>query len=734
MTLYFFALFTWEEAILHLFCAQGAFGWGMLFAPLMALPAAFLLGAACSCFQKKGNRRLARICAVIILVAYGSQLVYFAVFRTYYTLFSAAHGAQVLEFLPVIAATILKRAPYLLAMAAGILPVTLCRPPLLTFPHAGKRRVLAGVLAALAAQLLAMGGAALTPAVQNSPRTLYYNTRVLTASVDNLGLYTTLRHDFTDAVFGFEASGSGTVSAGGLIMGSYSGDSAASGSSSDSADSADSAADSTPADTVPREPNVLNIDFDALAASEQDSTIADMDRYFASVEPTYTNEMTGLFKGKNLIFVVAESFSPYAIDAERTPTLYKMQHDGFNFTHFYTGIWGVSTLDGEYVADMGLIPQQNVWSMYETRHNALPFTLGNQFLRLGYNTYAYHDGLYDYYSRNISHPHLGYEVYKGVNGGLTMTGEWPRSDEEMIDITTDEYIHDDAFHVYYMTISGHLPYSNSSGDAQAHKNWAAVENLPYTEPVKAYLAANMELDKAMKLLLDRLQAAGKLDDTVIVLSPDHYPYGLTNEEISEMAGHTVDTDFELYKSCLLIYNAATPGRTVTKYASSLDILPTVSNLFGLPFDSRLFSGRDIFSDASPLVMLVDHSFITDKVMYAAASGKVTPLTQAAADKDFLAQYISDTAKEVDDKFNYARKILQYDYYSHLPEDAFDTAAAGAASSGTAASGSGAGADGTADSGAAAGSGGAAQSAAAQSNAAVSSAASAPAAGSAGAAG
>ena len=36
-----------------------------------------------------------------------------------------------------------------------------------------------------------------------------------------------------------------------------------------------------------------------------------------------------MFKGKNLILLTAEGFSPYAIDQELTPTLYKLTHEGF---------------------------------------------------------------------------------------------------------------------------------------------------------------------------------------------------------------------------------------------------------------------------------------------------------------------------------------------------------------------------------------------------------------------
>src|SRR5690606_30821418 len=101
----------------------------------------------------------------------------------------------------------------------------------------------------------------------------------------------------------------------------------------------------------------------------------------------------------------------------------------------------------------------------------------------------------------------------------------PESDVEMIDVTTDEYVHDEPFHAYYMTVSGHLLY-NWGGNFIAAKNRQLVQDLPYGEAGKAYLATQIELDRALGLLLDRLEEAGVADRTLIVLSADHYPYGL----------------------------------------------------------------------------------------------------------------------------------------------------------------------------------------------------------------
>ena len=379
--------------------------------------------------------------------------------------------------------------------------------------------------------------------------------------------------------------------------------------------------DKEPAEDQPEpiyEPNILDIDFVQLIASETDDDIRDMHKYFSEVPPTNKNEYTGKYKGYNLILITAESFSPYAVHKDVTPTLYKMVHEGYNFTNFYTPIWEVSTLDGEYVACTSLLPKRGVWSLYFSGRISMPFTMGNQLRVLGYNTRAYHNHTYDYYRRDVSHPNMGYD-YKGIGNGLEMSKAWPRSDLEMMEKTIPEYLNDEPFHTYYMTVSGHMQY-NFMGNHMAIKNKELVKDLPYTEAGRAYMATQIEFDRAMEYLLNQLEEAGIAERTLIAISSDHYPYGLEKNELDDLAGHTLEKNFEFYKNTFILYTKGMEPVTIDKPCSSLDIIPTLSNLLGLEYDSRLLMGRDIFSDSEPLVIFLNRSFITDKGRYDAEKG------------------------------------------------------------------------------------------------------------------
>jgi len=406
--------------------------------------------------------------------------------------------------------------------------------------------------------------------------------------------------------------------------------------------------------------NIMDIDFETLIENESRANIRALHEYFSKEQPSQQNEFTGMFEGYNLIKFVAEGFSPIAVHEELTPTLYKMVHEGFHFTNFYTPSWGVSTSDGEYVACMGLFPKSGVWSFYRSRSNYLPFVMGNQLRNIGYFTVAYHNHTYSYYRRHLSHPNMGYD-YFGVGNGLVLPNTlWPNSDLEMMEATVDNYINNQPFHAYYMTVSGHLQY-NFGGNMMSRRNRDAVEHLPYSDSIKAYIACNLELEYALTYLMERLNEAGIAENTFIVLSTDHYPYGLdthnTYDAINEYYGRTIDRTFELYENHLIIYAQGMEPVTVDKPSSSVDIIPTISNLMGLEFDSRLLVGRDILSNSDPLVVFMDRSFIT-KNGRRVRNEEFIPNPGVTVD-EFYADYIRAI---IDAKFSVSTSILDLDYY------------------------------------------------------------------------
>lgn len=565
-------------------------------------------------------------------VFYCVQMVYNEIFGTYVTLYSVCHGTgQVLEFYEVAVENIKKEIIPICVVAVVVIAaiIIVCRMKSLVEkrPKAHSRVSITFLLILLLTATITSEYIVLSVEDDN-PKSPYQKVCAigeLKSTVESVGFIGGSTIDSFRAVFGFEPK----------------------------IKEVENYVEPVKNDNV-----IDSLDFKALAASEEDETLKNMHIYFGSQTPTKENNKTGIFKGKNLIFITAEAFSDFAVDPVYTPTLYKLQKEGFEFTNFYNPVWGTSTLDGEYVNLQGLVPKPGVWSMRESADNYLPFTFGNQFTNLGYISNAYHNHSVYYYDRDISHPNLGYD-FKGQGREYSFTETWPESDLEMIDKTTEDFLVRDKngeikpFNVYYLTVSGHLLYTFND-NYMSRKNAELVEDMPLSDSCKAYMAAQIELDRAIELLIERLDEAGVLEDTVIALAGDHYPYGLTAEEISEFRGHAIDEEYELYESTFLLWNSETKHEKVDKVCSNMDILPTLSNMFGLEYDSRLLMGKDIFSDSEGFVVFKDKDWITDR-------GTRRELSEESLD------YVSQMDKKAADMFNYSTLILDKDYYRKILE-------------------------------------------------------------------
>ena len=411
--------------------------------------------------------------------------------------------------------------------------------------------------------------------------------------------------------------------------------------------------------------NVIeSIDFTALADSTDSDILKATDEYLANATPTRKNNYTGLLKDYNLITICAESFCPWFISEELTPTLYKLSHTGILFENYYGTFQSVTT-NGEYTMCMGLYPDMSRTktdsSFNVAGTNYLPFCLGNALKGMGYQAWGYHDYIGDFYNRNITHANMGY-TFKAADSGLAMKIDWPSSVLEMMEASVDDYINSgEPFHAYYMTFSGHYQYNWDN--AMSAKNRDAVKDLPYSEPVKAYIACNLELEYALEYLMQRLEEAGVADKTCIVLTNDHYPYGLTEDEYNELAGQTLDTTFEKYRNSFICY---VPGLSenivVDEYCSTADILPTLLNLFGVDYDSRLLAGTDALSSGLHVAVLSDKSFLTKTFRYDAGTETVIPADESITVSDGL---VKTYRLYVDSRFQLSGNILNSDYYAHV---------------------------------------------------------------------
>ncbi len=319
-----------------------------------------------------------------------------------------------------------------------------------------------------------------------------------------------------------------------------------------------------------------------------------LNEYFNKENTSESNAYTGLFKGKSLLIIQAESLNNYAISEELTPTLYRMKNSGIDFTNFDTPLLIGSTSDSEFMANTSFIPEAQGYSVcYQYVDNTYPLTLGNIFKENGYKTNAFHNNYKDYYNRDITFSGYGYEFFDCIALGM----ESERSDSELSDQIGYIDCEIDKFMSFWISYSGHSPYTKD-GVGVNQDNLAKVKEvyLDIDEDIACYIAKNMDLDKAVEQFLNIMDWSGRLNDVVILVYGDHISKSIDYSDSSNFV-KIFGNDKSLLYTPMFIYANDMEHIEVDKYCTALDILPTLMNLWDISYESKYAFGSDILSDS-----------------------------------------------------------------------------------------------------------------------------------------
>ncbi len=461
------------------------------------------------------------------------------------------------------------------------------------------------------------------------------------------------------------------------------GDTTADASGTDPSGSSQDETTAPPPPPIDRSPQRLEIDFEKLkseALAKGNKKLYNTHVFLESRAGTNKNEFTGLFEGKNLIYITVEGWAPAAINQKLTPTLYMMKNQGFVFENYYNSLWGGSTATGEYANITGNF-YYSATCIADSAKTYQKYALGNSLGALGYDTHAFHNHTYTYYSRDKSHPNFGYQWHAVGNWNVNFTSAWPKSDRELA-LNSLSYMNTDKpFHHYYMTVSGHA-YQTFGGNRQAAKHRALVTEVlgnDYKNELSlSFIACQYEVELMVKELYDECERLGILEDTVFVLAPDHFPYGLSENDANNQAAlaelyglpnDNIYANFDLYRSSLIIWSGSMKEPVqVNKVCSSPDILPTILNLFGVEYDSRIIIGQDILDASSEGFVILNkhltgsHNFITDYGIFDFKTKKFTVNAGYEISDAALAQYVDYMRDYAYNIRTYSPYILDYDYY------------------------------------------------------------------------
>ena len=394
--------------------------------------------------------------------------------------------------------------------------------------------------------------------------------------------------------------------------------------------------------------------------------IAELDAYYAAhPKQAADTPMTGAFAGKNLIFIMMESMDDWLVAPEYMPNLYRLEQEGVYFRNYYAPIFlAAATFNSEFTANTGMIaPEYQVRNSYYTEH-ALPYSLPNLFRDAGYRARSFHAANPSIYNRGEIHLNFGYESYNDY-GDLGM-------DDYMLDSQLlrgyDQIVSGEPFFSFIITYSGHGPYTTEQQNiSEPHLDRARAvidySTVPYTteaqkEEYTRAVAQAMETDAFIGGLRKQLEADGHAEDTVLVLFTDHYCKYFSDTELIEAIKGTGDHNL-LSNVPFVIWTEGITPQVSEKYVSTMDIAPTIVDLFSLDADLRYYIGNDMFGPDGGVVYFHNYAWYDGKTYDTGNDASSNPAVLAMRE-------------QVREQIDISQDTFRYDYFAYLQKRSGET--------------------------------------------------------------
>ena len=387
------------------------------------------------------------------------------------------------------------------------------------------------------------------------------------------------------------------------------------------------------------------------------------DKYYEEIEEFAANKEIALSRyagacaGKDLIMIQLEAIDTWMLTKEYMPNTWALRQRSADFTNYYATIFiSAGTFNSEFTANTGLIPATGSVSQKVYTENSYAYSLPNLFRDAGYTAESFHGSEGEVYNRGNIHPNLGFEKY---NSGTDMKMPYYQLDSQLMG-AYDMFVRDDPYYSFIITFSGHGPYNDESKITSDNIDAAREAVAGYApddlegDDLQMYtwaISHAMETDKFIGALVERLEAEGRMDDTVLVVYSDHYNFYMLNDPLLIHMKGVPDVTMLQHVPCF-IYDSGIGSKKIDKVVSSLDIMPTVASLFDLDVDLSYFIGNDMLGDGGGHVVFRN---------YAWYDGQLYFNDRYVGDAD--AEYIAAMSDLVYRETSFCDAVLRSDYFA-----------------------------------------------------------------------
>lgn len=428
-----------------------------------------------------------------------------------------------------------------------------------------------------------------------------------------------------------------------------------------------------------------------------DSALKDVKDYFNNNKSEVSrNSYSGIFEGKNVIAIHAESLQNFVIGLEIngqeiTPNINKLVKKSLYFDNFYAQVGVGTSSDSEFTYATSLLPANN-GTVFVNYYNNNFNTIQNLLKDKDYYVFSMHGNVGDFWNRNAMHNNMGYDNFYSKDSfiideeyglGLSDKSFFRQVISIIKDIKQDI---DKPFYGTLITLTNHTPWDSADELSELDLSMSVningeIVKRDYLEgkTLGNYLKIVNYMDSAIGQFLSDIENEGLLDNTVIVIYGDHdarigkknydymfnynpYTDSLYTEEDSEYVEFN-DYDYELNRSVPLIIwsKDLEESKTISTPMGMIDVLPTLGNMLNIYNEYSL--GTDIMgiTDSENIVVFKDGSYLTNKIYYSAKNNEAYMLSNGVITDD----YIKNNIEYANEILDISDKIITYNLIKDL---------------------------------------------------------------------
>jgi len=409
------------------------------------------------------------------------------------------------------------------------------------------------------------------------------------------------------------------------------------------------------------------------------------------------NEYTGIFEGKNIIAIHAESIQSVAMTQkfngeEVTPNLNKLAKEGIYFSNFYSQVGVGTSSDAEFTYATSLMPSLS-GTVFVNYFDTEYVTIQKLLKEKNYYVTSMHANNGDFWNREVMHKNMGYDQFydkkyftidETIGLGLSDKSFFKQTIPYLQDIKDSN----ENFYATLIMLSNHTPFDDTElmDEFETTVNYQVNGEIITDNPIEGtmledYFRSVHYADQAIGEFINNLDENGLLENTVIVIYGDHearidkeeydllYNYnpvtGKLYDESDENYKEYNKYDYEIDKKVpFIIWTKDTKFEQEVKTPMGMiDVLPTLGNMLNIKNKYQL--GTDIFNikDGDNMVVFTDASYITSKIYYSSQRDIIYPINNQAVSES----YVKEHSEKADKIIEVSNNIITFNLIKELEE-------------------------------------------------------------------